>query len=402
MPRVIGEQAEKQHTGRILVNEEANTRLFHWSFEPRNGNTSAPVILWMTGGPGCSGQLALFVENGPYKLDDNLELSVNPESWNNEAYIIFIDQPTDVGFSSTDDVKSVGNEAEVSEDIYNFVTKYMHDEYPHLKNNPFYIFGESYGGHYVPSCSARIVKGNEEGGRHINFKGFAVGNGMVWPRYQLRAYGDYAFEHHLIDKNLYHRMNLTTHECERIIDAGRFTTAYLTCTSLISDVTVPTNINPYDIRIPCKIPGLCYDFSNVVSYLNLDEVQQRIGVDKTWETCNGPVNQQFEDDWMRSVDHAVSAVLDAGKLAVFYSGDQDFICNHRGTEYFLPHLKWAGQSKWAAAEPKEWYSGGQLAGKITTVDNLSYVRVYQAGHMVPLDQPTASTDFVHKVLHDLF
>jgi len=28
-----------------------------------------------------------------------------------------------------------------------------------------------------------------------------------------------------------------------------------------------TGLNPYDIRIPCEIPGLCYNFSMVCFYL---------------------------------------------------------------------------------------------------------------------------------------
>ena len=37
----------------------------------------------MTGGPGCSGMLALFTENGPYTINNvTEELEINPYSWN--------------------------------------------------------------------------------------------------------------------------------------------------------------------------------------------------------------------------------------------------------------------------------------------------------------------------------
>jgi len=46
----------------------------------------------MTGGPGCSSEVALFGENGPYKFnDDNKTLHSNGFSWNNWATLIFVD-----------------------------------------------------------------------------------------------------------------------------------------------------------------------------------------------------------------------------------------------------------------------------------------------------------------------
>jgi hypothetical protein len=34
----------------------------------------------------------------------------------------------------------------------------------------------------------------------------------------------------------------------------------------------PLGLNVYDIRIPCEVPGLCYDFSRVETFLQNPEV----------------------------------------------------------------------------------------------------------------------------------
>lgn len=39
-------------------------------------------MIWMTGGPGCSSEVALFFENGPYVINsDNKTLSWNDFGW---------------------------------------------------------------------------------------------------------------------------------------------------------------------------------------------------------------------------------------------------------------------------------------------------------------------------------
>jgi len=72
----------------------------------------------MTGGPGCSGMLALFEENGPYKVDSTGTLSLNPNSWNSNANVIWIDQPVGSGFSYSDSsLDVVTSEDEMAADV---------------------------------------------------------------------------------------------------------------------------------------------------------------------------------------------------------------------------------------------------------------------------------------------
>jgi len=53
----------------------------------------------LTGGPGCSSVLALFTENGPFNVTDNLTLVTNPYSWNTNSNLLFVDQPVGTGYS---------------------------------------------------------------------------------------------------------------------------------------------------------------------------------------------------------------------------------------------------------------------------------------------------------------
>jgi carboxypeptidase C (cathepsin A) len=64
--------------------------MFYIYFESKNDPANDPLILWLTGGPGCASEIALFYENGPYKVNGH-ELTGNPESWNNFANLLYVD-----------------------------------------------------------------------------------------------------------------------------------------------------------------------------------------------------------------------------------------------------------------------------------------------------------------------
>jgi len=73
---------------------------FFWMHEAQNSPETAPFVIWLTGGPGCSSTLALLTENGPCAVnEDGTGTTANPNSWNTNANVLWLDQPAGVGFS---------------------------------------------------------------------------------------------------------------------------------------------------------------------------------------------------------------------------------------------------------------------------------------------------------------
>jgi len=70
-----------------------------------------------------------------------------------------------------------------------------------------------------------------------------------------------------------------------------------------------------------------------------------------------------------------------------YSGDKDFVCNWRGGEAWTNAVEWSGQAAFQAAPYSDWLVDGKPAGQLKQAGNFKFLRVFEAGHMVPMDQP---------------
>lgn len=190
----------KNEAGYIKLPNKKDDQYFYWFFESRKSPATDPLVLWLTGGPGCSSIMALLTENGPCKVNEDLTTVLNPYSWNTEANVLWLDQPTDVGFSYGSDEDVDHDEDNVQENIYWFLQGFL-AKHPELARRPLFITGESYGGHYIPAAAHYIWlenKANEplnatngpagaevNATARINLQGIAIGNGLVNPVVQV-------------------------------------------------------------------------------------------------------------------------------------------------------------------------------------------------------------------------
>jgi len=55
------------------------------SVQARNNSNTAPLAIWLTGGPGCSSELAVFKENGPYVINSHGDVEEREYAWDVEV-----------------------------------------------------------------------------------------------------------------------------------------------------------------------------------------------------------------------------------------------------------------------------------------------------------------------------
>jgi cathepsin A (carboxypeptidase C) len=94
----------------------------------------------------------------------------------------------------------------------------------------------------------------------------------------------------------------------------------------------------------------------------------------------------------------VAELLNDGISALIYYGDADFICNWYGGKAWVLDMDWKGKDKFNNVEdlPLKVLSNGKEYGQYRTYENLTFIRVYEAGHMVPYYQPEGSLDMINR------
>jgi carboxypeptidase C (cathepsin A) len=105
--------------------------------------------------------LGAFTENGPYwfrfnstaRNEEKAYFEYNKFSWNNNAHVLFVDQPLGTGFSFIEKASELRtNTHDISVDFYNFLQNF-YIKYPQFKNRELYLTGESFAGHYIPAIA---------------------------------------------------------------------------------------------------------------------------------------------------------------------------------------------------------------------------------------------------------
>jgi vitellogenic carboxypeptidase-like protein len=135
------------YAGYITVNKTWDSNTFYWFFPAMNGDSKAPLLMWMNGGPGATSLYGLFEELGPFSVDaSGQNLIPRNTTWNNEFAMVFVDNPVGTGFSYTNYVQGFNtNEDEVADNLYSFLTQFF-AIYPDYAQNEFFVTGESYAG----------------------------------------------------------------------------------------------------------------------------------------------------------------------------------------------------------------------------------------------------------------
>ena len=180
-----------------------NDDMFYWLFKSRSSPDTDPLVMWLTGGPGCASEVALFYENGPYTINNDMSLSPNAQSWNKVSNLLYVDQPVGTGFSRCSSIFNYDStEEEIAANIFTFIQEFLVAN-PEFRGRDFFITGESYAGHYIPAIAYHFTKEIAPGSLGLNFKGIAIGNGWVDPYVQYPQYAEFAYENKLVDESEY-------------------------------------------------------------------------------------------------------------------------------------------------------------------------------------------------------
>jgi len=409
----------RQYSGYITVDAKANRRLFYWFVESQNDPANDPVVLWLNGGPGCSSLGGFMTEHGPFRPNwDGKTVSINPYSWNRVANVLYLESPAGVGFSYSDDPQDYAlvGDRRTADDAYKFILEF-YKLFPSFQSNRFYVSGESYGGHYVPTLVQRIRSGNkEENSVNIPIAGFLVGN--AWTSMPIDNVGAvfYWWSHALISDEVY---NSIMKQCGNFSDIGPLKRDVIGCAYALSQASsVMEGIDIYDIYVDVCISSQrkiikqlaragsqlhqaldaasplpeplpyqpCID-SYTSSYLNSPEVRKAIHATETkykWTDCSGMIKYNYSDVEKSVIPlyHDFFSTNDMDILV--FSGDVDAIVPVTGTRAWIATLGQKVVRSWQPWTDDE----RQVGGFVTKYESFTFATVRGAGHMVPETQPS--------------
>ncbi|XP_021284931.1 serine carboxypeptidase-like 7 [Herrania umbratica] len=425
LPGFEGPLPFELETGYVGVDDSEDVQLFYYFVKSERNPEEDPLMLWLTGGPGCSAFSGLVFEIGPLNFKADVEyngslptLVLNPYSWTKVSNIIFVDSPVGTGFSyarnnfaaQTGDLKQVNQ-------LHQFLRKWLMD-HPDFISCPVYVSGDSYSGIPIPVLAQEILHGNEEGIRPtISLQGYVLGNPATVPSLEANLKIPYAHGMGLISDELYESLKRSCEGEYQIVDPSneeceKDIQYFSNCISGIQTAQILEPTCPFASPKPQEIGGKrdleeqhgevlledepppppplptlgCRTYAYLLCHYwaNDDNVQKALHIRKgsigQWQRCT--FGLPYTADVPSSFPH--HANLSArGIRALIYSGDHDLLVPFLATQAWIRSLNYTIVDDW-----RPWMLRGQVAGYTRTYSNrMTFATVKGGGHTAPEYRP---------------
>jgi carboxypeptidase C (cathepsin A) len=374
------------YSGLITVNSTSNASMFYWLTEKLGTNIStdnSPLIMWLQGGPGCSSATGNLFEFGPLYIDNNLTPQRRNVTWASNYHLLFVDNPYGAGYSWAPLAEYVTNHTQMADNLYKMLTS-LQRQYPAWFTRKFYIFGESYGGHWVPAIADKIINKNNKGHTAITLDGIGIVDGWTDPIHQLKGYASFAYDVGLVDDKTRDYIENAETLAREFIKAGNYEAAHVlfdnNITQHISDISGGFNL--YNYREYQN-----YDSTAIDDWLNLNRTKHLLHVPTgiTFNDCDDYAYQQLYSDFMVSVRGLFPDILNNTRV-LLVNGQDDYIVNVHTAHSWIDTIDWGVYANFTKVDKFPWYVDNNYVGWGRHIGNLTQVIVNKAGHMAPKDQ----------------
>lgn len=405
--KVVGSQYHgvESYSGFLTVDPKFKSNMFFWYFPAEQNSTTAPVVLWLQGGPGASSLFGLFTENGPFSIDPDGKILKRNYTWSLTHNLIYIDNPVGTGFSFTEsDDGYAKNEKDVGHNLHEAMMQ-LYELFEWKESGGFWVTGESYAGKYVPALAFHIhkVQNSIDTRVHIPLKGMAIGNGLSDPIHQLK-YGDYLYQIGLIDD----------HGLKQFHDAEAQGIACIKKHDMDCAFEVFDNLLNGDMvngSLFSNITGFSYyynylhskgdNYGQMGDFLQSSTTRRSIHVGNlSFHDLDGEnkVEEFLKRDVMDTVAPWIAELLEFYTVCI-YNGQLDIIVAYPLTRNYLNQLKFAAANEYKTARREIWLVDDEIAGYAKHAGHLIEIMIRNAGHMAPTDQPKWMYNLIHHLTH---
>ncbi|KAF8111317.1 hypothetical protein N665_0076s0296 [Sinapis alba] len=379
LPGFDGPLPFELETGYIGIGEKEEVQSFYYFIKSERNPEEDPLLIWLSGGPGCSSISGLLFENGPLAMKLDVYNGTLPSlvsttySWTKTSSIIYLDQPVGTGFSySRTHLVNKPSDSGEAKRIHEFLQKWL-GKHQEFSSNPFYVGGDSYSGMVVPALVQEISKGNYQCcNPPINLQGYVLGNPITDRKIDYNHRIPYAHGMALISDELYESLKRICKGEYDDVDPSN-----TECFELVEEYHKCTDkLNLFFIQQPwCKTENPdCYYYRYLLStyWVNDKTVRKALQINEEsigeWVRCK--FGMPYTSDIISSVPYHKNNSIN-GYRSLIFSGDHDMEVPYLGTQAWIRSLNYSVIDDW-----RPWMISDQIAGYTRTYANkMTFVTV---------------------------